>query len=48
MVNIFDNNSISKIDISKTVQNGKDICDLYQPLVEKKIKAVNENPNEFW
>ena len=40
MVNIFDNNSISKIDISKTVQNGKDICDLYQPLVEKRLKQL--------
>lgn len=40
MADIFDNNYISKIDVEKTVRHGKDICDQYQPLVEKRIKQL--------
>lgn len=39
MKDIFDN-YISKIDIEKTVQRGKDICNQYQPLVEKRIRQL--------
>lgn len=39
MKDIFDN-YISKIDVEKTVQRGKDICNQYQPLVEKRIKQL--------
>lgn len=38
MADIFDN--ISKVDIDKTVQNGKEVCNQYQPLVEKRIKQL--------
>ena len=35
---LFDDIIISKIDLDRTSQNGKEICDLYQPLVEKRLK----------
>lgn len=38
MLDIFDN--ISKVDMDKTVQNGKDVCNQYQPLVEKRIRQL--------
>lgn len=38
MTDFFDN--IAKIDIDKSVQNGKEICSQYQPLVEKRIKQL--------
>lgn len=41
MADIFDCNIISKIDMEKTVQNGKEICELYQPLVEKRLRQLN-------
>ena len=44
MINIFDSKVISKIDIDKTSQKGKEICDLYQPLVEKRLKQVKNTP----
>lgn len=44
MANIFDSNYISEIDFEKTVQNGKDICDQYQPLVEKRIRQLMKSP----
>ena len=37
---LFDDIIISKIDLDKTSQNGKNICDLYQPLVEKRLKQA--------
>lgn len=44
MYNIFDSTIISKIDIDKTSQNGKAICELYQPLVEKRLKQAKNTP----
>ena len=41
MFNIFDKEIISKIDMDKTVMNGKEICELYQPLVEKRLRQLN-------
>lgn len=41
MLNIFDSKIISKINMEKTVQNGKEICELYQPLVEKRLRQLN-------
>lgn len=44
MINIFDSKIISKIDMEKTIQNGKEICELYQPLVEKRLKQAKGTP----
>lgn len=41
---LFDGIIISKIDLDKTTQNGKNICDLYQPLVEKRLKQAKNTP----
>ena len=41
MFNIFDKEIISKIDMDKTVMNGKEICELYQPLVEKRLRQLH-------
>lgn len=41
MINIFDKEIISKIDMDKTVIKGKEICELYQPLVEKRLRQLN-------
>ena len=41
---LFDDIIISKIDLDKISQNGKDICDLYQPLVEKRLKQAKNTP----
>ena len=41
---LFDDIIISKIDLDRTSQNGKDICDLYQPLVEKRLKQAKNTP----
>lgn len=41
MFNIFGKEIISKIDMDKTVMNGKEICELYQPLVEKRLRQLN-------
>lgn len=41
MIDIFDKEVISKIDMDKTVMNGKEICELYQPLVEKRLRQLN-------
>ncbi len=40
MINIFDKEVISKIDMEKTANNGKEICELYQPLVEKRLRQL--------
>ena len=40
MINAFDGNFISKIDMEKTTRNGKAVCELYQPLVEKRLKQA--------
>lgn len=40
MIGIFDIESISKIDLDKTALNGKEICELYQPLVEKRLRQL--------
>lgn len=44
MANIFAKDIISKVDIDKTSQNGKAVCDQYQPLVEKRLKQVKGTP----
>lgn len=44
MINVFDSKIISKIDVEKTTKNGKEICELYQPLVEKRLKQVKGTP----
>ena len=41
MLDIFDNKIVSKIDMEKTAMNGKAICELYQPLVEKRLRQLN-------
>lgn len=41
---LFDDIIISKIDLDRTSQNGKEICDLYQPLVEKRLKQAMNTP----
>ena len=41
---LFDDIIISNIDLEKTAQNGKNICDLYQPLVEKRLKQAKNTP----
>lgn len=41
MIDIFDTKTISKIDMGKTAMNGKAICELYQPLVEKRLRQLN-------
>lgn len=41
MFDIFDNELISKIDIEKTANNGREICELYQPLVEKRLRQLS-------
>lgn len=38
---ILNNEFISKIDMDKTAANGKEICELYQPLVEKRLRQLN-------
>lgn len=43
MLNIFDSKIVSKIDMEKTAMNGKAICELYQPLVEKRLRQLNTN-----
>lgn len=43
-MNVFDSLEVSKIDIEKTAQHGKDLCDLYQPLVEKRLKQAQLTP----
>ena len=41
MLDIFDSKIISKIDIEKTAMNGREVCELYQPLVEKRLRQLN-------
>lgn len=41
MINIFDSKIISKIDMEKTALKGKEVCELYQPLVEKRLRQLN-------
>lgn len=41
MIDIFDIEFLSKIDMEKTANNGKEICDLYQPLVEKRLRQLS-------
>ena len=43
MFNIFDSKIISKIDMEKTALKGKKVCELYQPLVEKRLRQLNTN-----
>lgn len=40
MAVIFDSDYISKIDVDKTVKNGRDIFEQYQPVVEKRIRQL--------
>lgn len=36
--------SIDNIDAEKTIENGKEICSQYRPLVEKRIKMILATP----
>lgn len=38
---MIEQQSIYKINMDKTVANGKEICELYQPLVEKRLRQLN-------
>ena len=40
MAIIFNDCNISKVDVDKTVKNGKNIFEQYQPLVEKRIRQL--------
>ena len=44
MVNVFNSEIASKIDMRKTIANGKEVFLLYQPLVEKRLKQLSKIP----
>ena len=44
MVDIFNGEYLLEIDEEKTIENGKKVCVLYQPLVEKRIKQLLATP----
>lgn len=44
MADIFEKDVVSKIDMRKTVANGKNVFLLYQPLVEKRLKQLKKIP----
>lgn len=44
MVDVFDKDVVSKINMRKTVANGKEVFQLYQPLVEKRLKQLDRLP----
>lgn len=44
MIDIFNREYLLEIDEEKTIENGKKVCALYQPLVEKRIKQLLATP----